>query len=144
MEFLPPPALRGSDAEFVRQSYHIKVPAGGTVADLMRPAFWAHHAAKFQPDAIIDAVAEDGSFDVTIRVVAVDDRKTSATMRLLRHWEPPVSNLVLADDAPLYVNHTPKTGWRVIRRADGAELVRNIVQKADAIKWALDTMRLAA
>lgn len=144
MEFLPPPVMRASGAEYSRRSFHIVAPVGITVADLMRPAFWAHHGNKVSPGDVIDVIADDGSFDAQLRVVTVSPTKTDVTMRMLRLWQPEASNLVLADDAPLEVNHTPKTGWRVIRKADRVELVRGIPQKADAIKWALDTLRVAA
>jgi|SRR5215217_8474301 len=57
-------------AEYTRQSWHVVVDDDVSLADILVPAFWAHHAQKVKPGALIDVVNHDYSLDVTLRVLA--------------------------------------------------------------------------
>lgn len=144
MEFLSPAVMRTSGAEYYRQSFHIIAPVGVTIADLQRPEFWTHNGGKVKPHDVIDVIAEDGSFDVTLRVVSINEKKTDVTMRVLRLWEAAPVAKELAPDAPLEVSFAPSQRWRVIRKADGSLLHKGMATRAEATAWALDTMRVAA
>ncbi len=58
-------------AEFDRQYWHVTVDDDVTLADILKPAFWAHHAAKLSKMALIDVVRHDLTLDVQLRVVNV-------------------------------------------------------------------------
>lgn len=81
--YLPATALRHL-ADYSRSHYFVHVPYGVTVDDIMRPAFWAHHANKLKALDVVEVVAEDGSFDLELRVL--DAQVGYVKMRLLRAW----------------------------------------------------------
>lgn len=160
MQFLPHAALSSRAADFVRTFHHIVAPQGVRLSDLIRPSFWSHHTARLAVGDLVDVVAEDGSYDVTLRVIG-KGTLGGAVMRPIRVFtlgeapmieaapvgesrvplpgEQPrnIPNPHEVDDVPGFkINHAPKTGWRVIRRADGIELVRKLISKDAAIAWA--------
>lgn len=72
-------------ADFVRGYYHAEVDNDVTLADIIRPAFWAHHTAKLRKHSIVDLIRADGSLDVQVRVTEVG--VGYAKVRVLRQWE---------------------------------------------------------
>ncbi len=65
---LPASALHRS-AEYERSYWHVVVDDTITLDDLMRPAFWAHHANKLQRGHLVDVVRSDMTLDVQLRVL---------------------------------------------------------------------------
>jgi hypothetical protein len=83
LQYLPTISLRHM-AEYSRSHYFVLAPFGVTIDDLMRPPFWAHHTLRLKQLDIVEVVAEDGSFDVELRVV--DAQVGYVKMRPLRTW----------------------------------------------------------
>jgi hypothetical protein len=81
--YLPSLSLR-HHADYSRSRYFVLAPFGVTMADLTRPPFWAHHTLRLKPLDLVEVVAEDGSFDVDLRVV--DVQVGYVKMRALRVW----------------------------------------------------------
>lgn len=74
-------------AEYAHRTHYFNIPPGVTVDDLLRADFWAFHANEFQRRDTIEAVAEDGSFDVLLRVEDVG--VNAATVYILRETKNP-------------------------------------------------------
>jgi hypothetical protein len=140
--FLPSIALSQQKlADYMRSAYHVKAPYGTTIEDVLRPTFWSFHVSLLKPGDLVDVVAEDNSFDVTLRVV--DKAIGKVVMRELRRWtgeakaqpgaEPDSGNVTPG----FTVSFAPKTKWRVIRDADRLEMVRDFPTRTDAEKWAM-------
>ena len=66
--------------------WFLRATVGVTPADVMSPDYWAHLAGKMKVDDRIEVVAQDGSFDADLRVIAVDSRMLWAQVRVLRGW----------------------------------------------------------
>jgi hypothetical protein len=81
--YLPSIALRHL-ADYSRSHYFVEAPFGVTIEDLMQPKFWAHHTLRLKRLDIVEVFAEDGSFDVDLRVV--DVQVGYVKMRALRVW----------------------------------------------------------
>lgn len=162
MNFLPSTAMAKAVADYARRYYHIKAPAGVAVADLLRGSFWSHHVARFDIGDLIDVLADDGSFDIQLRVIAIDPVLRTVRMRL-RMVAPDLMPMV--EEAPertapvptgipmsiptpgesdmfpgFKIDFAPKQRWRVIRRGDGAMLKKDIVSKAEAEAWVTANM----
>jgi hypothetical protein len=91
-----PKFLERGDSAF--KDYLAKIPTGHTLSAVVSdPLYWAHHAKKFALSGRIDAVAEDGSFDVTLRIMSKGDNW--AKVRVLRLWLPEIDvSAKLADE----------------------------------------------
>lgn len=149
-------------ADYARRYYHITAPAGVEVSDLLRGTFWSHHVARFDIGDLIDVLAADGSFDIQLRVVAIDPVLRTVRMRL-RMVAPDLMPMVkeaaprsapvpstepaaipMPGESDMFpgfkIDFAPKQRWRVIRRGDGAMLKKDIVSKAEAEAWVTANM----
>lgn len=143
MKTLPATALGSRSADFNRTAYHLVVDPAVGIDDLMRPNFWAHHALNLRKGDVLDVLAMDDAFDITLRVV--ETGVGFVAMRPLRVWtrdghaEGTAQPTDLPDVPGGYkVNHAPKTGWRVLTEDPVIEISRNHKSKLDAIHAAID------
>lgn len=60
---------------------------GVTAEMVQHPDYWANVARKFKVNDCIEVVAQDGTFDLDLRVMAVDARYLWAQVRALRVFE---------------------------------------------------------
>lgn len=140
--FLPATALSQQKlADYIRSNYHVKAPFGATLEDVLRPTFWSFHVGLLKAGDLVDVVAEDNSFDVTLRVV--DKAVGKVVMRELRRWtgdavKQPGTEPAVQETPGFTVSFAPKTKWRVIRDADRLQMVKDLPTRADAEKWAAD------
>lgn len=72
-------------AEYDAPHFHVRVDNDVTLEDILRPAFWAHHAGKLRPFNVIDIVRENMSLDVQVRVTEIG--VGFVAVRVLRAWE---------------------------------------------------------
>ena len=69
MKELPGKFFRASDyAPQKRNHYVLLAPIGVTPDDLVRPTFYRNHVNTLLPLDLIEVIAEDGSFEMTLRV----------------------------------------------------------------------------
>ena len=59
-------------SEYARQDWVANLEDGTTLEDIMRPEFWSHNAARFQPYATIECRAEDGTWIAYLVVTGCD------------------------------------------------------------------------
>lgn len=137
-----PSSTKMDDANFSRTYRHLVVPPSVTVADLTRPGFWVHHAAKLNRFDIIDAIASDGSLDVQLRVDLV--QAGLPTMRVLREYvrEGRMAETEAADEraapAGYLVDQDAAGGWRARTKNPVIVLASGLLTKDEAMKAALD------
>jgi len=81
---LPESTIQGT-AEFQRTRYLVHIPRGITVDQLSDPKLWIHTRRMFQVNTLLECVAVDGSFDVLLRVTAINSGELR--FRVLRQWE---------------------------------------------------------
>jgi hypothetical protein len=72
-------------AEYLAPHFFVVVDNDVTVDDIMRPAFWAHHASRLKRFNTITIVREDDSLDMDVRVVAAG--QGFVRVRPIRIWE---------------------------------------------------------
>jgi hypothetical protein len=65
---LPTKSLR---SEYAHSRHDVSVKPGVTLAHCIEPKFWAHLAARFRVHDVIEVIAEDGSFEMDLRVMAI-------------------------------------------------------------------------
>lgn len=142
MNILPGNALQNT-AEYDRNTFFVSVGPDVSMEDVLTPRFWAHHVAKLKVNTKIEVVAEDGSFDLELRVV-----KTGVGyvhVRVLREWKrvsapaaeqvPDVSETDIPEG--YIVNHAPKTKWRFLTEEPKLEIARDFATKEHAIAAAI-------
>jgi len=69
--------------------YSLFPPPGVTREHVVDPNYWVHIASRLKANDRIEVVAEDGSLDMDLRVIAVDPsvQKLWAQVRVLRSYE---------------------------------------------------------
>lgn len=127
-------------AQYARSEWYIKVPMGTTLEMLLTPSFWAHHQVKLRIGDKIEAIAEDGTFDVDLRVI--DKDVGYAKMRVLRKWEASANPEVVVEgqnqkdytgkpqEFPC-INFLTSTGWRLLG-FDGNTVKQHMATKDEA------------
>lgn len=81
---LAPTAVRHT-AEYDAPRFHVRVDDDVTLEDIMRPAFWAHHAKTLRPFNVVEIVRQNMSLDMEVRVLEVGTGYV--VVRPLRFWE---------------------------------------------------------
>lgn len=112
---------RFKNVENVSCTYQAVVPAGVTLKDVLEPSFWAHAATEIDRrfrNHRIEVIAEDGSFDVDLRVLKVGERMVS--VRLLReapNTKGGVADISAEQELPridFVRGRGDNAGWRVL------------------------------
>lgn len=142
MKTLPATALGSRSADYNRTAYHIEVDPSVSIADLLRPNFWAHHAANLRKGDLLDVLAADGGYDVTLRVTGTGIGMVE--MRPLRVWvrdeQIAAPKQEEAEELPVpegyKVSFAPKTLWRVMTEEPVMEISRGHQSKAVATRAA--------
>lgn len=145
MKHLPSTALPNL-ADYGRSVWFIESAREITIDDLLRPAFWAHHANRLRKHDEIDVVAIDGSFDIKLRVT--DIGVNAVKVRILRKWEDTEAKAAgereakaqaAAQTSPTIpgekkfpcVDFKKATGWRALGYA-GETIKQGFATQADA------------
>lgn len=111
--------------------YVIFAAPGTTPAMVADPGYWLHLGNRLRVQDRISVIAEDGSFDMDIRVADVDPRGLYARVRVLRLCDgagvavpgaepakPPVPTQAGTPDRDGYIREQTPKGWRVLRGSD--------------------------
>ena len=88
---------------------------------MLDPEFWRLQT-RFKVNDILDLIAEDGTWDVTARVVQAD-RGGFLVLRLLRVWRADADAVQSDTTGEAHVELVPNSGW-VLFSADGTALAR--------------------
>jgi hypothetical protein len=119
----------GVETGVKRDAKAIHLPQGTTLADLFRPDFWANYAPPSGPlrvGYLVRVAAQDGAFDLMLRVVAVDRGAVKMQPWPVGHDEAIEVYTRLEDAKALLepvkvfgkwaprIDYTKANGWRVI------------------------------
>lgn len=113
-------SLKPNGADYFRGYHHIQVPHTVTVADILRPGFWAHHVSNVNINDLIDIVSDDGGLDMQVRVTGKGIGMVN--VRPLRIWQDEARAVAVdepdASDEEVpegySVTFAPKQRWRVM------------------------------
>jgi hypothetical protein len=139
---LAPMALNGFD--YVSTRFDALIPIGVTLEQILKPAFWAHHAVKLKPMDEIRARAEDGTW--LAYLVVLDCSRTWAkvahlAMHNLTTRDVSLTQASLQELADFIaghkVVHRAQHKWSVVRKVDNAVVSEGHEQK-DAAEKALE------
>lgn len=120
------------------------VPPGVTLETALSSSYWrnAWKVLEGKKYSTIDLLADDGSFDVTVRIL--DATATSMEFRVVREWEPKRAPGRKPNVPNGYtVEHLPDQGWRAVA-PDGTVLIEKKASEDDALKAALNHARKAS
>lgn len=138
--FAPASGMKPADAVF--NNWSQLVPGGTSRADIERPEFWSHHAARLMPMDQITLNWEDGEHWALVLVIS---KGTGfAKVKVLHFIE--LQGEVGIDADPDYIVkwRSPQSKYAVIRRSDGTMLKDGFGDKADAETFARDYQRTIA
>ncbi len=123
-------------SHYVRIHMTAKVPPGTTLEDVTDPAYWANHAFRLKPGAVIEVIAEDNSLDCDLRVLELG--ATFAKVRVIRHFvEPAAKRQPAPKQSPeeVSVDYGGRADrWRVVHR--GEVITSGLATEAEANKAA--------
>lgn len=133
---------RLTEAEFSRVVWSAVPESGTTLADMVKPEYWAHVAKFLKPGARIEIQPEDNSWFAELYVRTVKEQ--SAVVQVLRAVtfdEAPQA----AATAPAYFPKFcgPAAKWRVYRAVDNAVMAEKLDTREQADTWIADNAALA-
>ena len=132
--------MRIDRADFARSEYFLSAPPGTTVDQVVDPDFWLHVARRLKVNDRIEIVAADGSFDMEVRVTAIDPRGLWAHVRPLRVAEGQFAVPEASGAYPDKDGYTVEWGgphrWRIVRGND--VVARDFPDQAAAISALLN------
>jgi hypothetical protein len=137
---LPPNELNGF--EYVSTSWDARIALNVKPDELLKPAFWAHHAVKLKPMDEIRARAEDGTW--LGYYVVLDCSRTWAKVHCLAMHQLTSGDVSLTQASEAEVKafveahtvvHRGPHKWSVVRKSDRAVLIEGIGQREEAHGW---------
>jgi hypothetical protein len=123
IQLLPVRIGRTQLAEFARASYFFSAAPGVTPEHVVDPDFWVNWAGTLKINDRIEVVAADGSFDMEVRVVALDPRGLWARVRPLRIAEGKLAVAttptgLYPDSEGYIIEWSDHHRWRIVRGQD--------------------------
>lgn len=133
---------RFESSEHMRNVW-VAVPEHGTPFEAcLNPAYWAHVSARMRPWDRIEILPEDGSYFGELLVQ--DAGRLYAKVAVLRHLPLTVVE-VRGEDAATSLYEVKWAGavkkWRVMRKADRAELRDKFQTQGEASSWLTQYVR---
>lgn len=133
---------RFESSEHMRNLW-VAVPEHGTPFEAtLNPAYWAHVSARMRPWDRIEILPEDGSYFGELLVQ--DAGRLYAKVAVLRHL-PLALVEVRGEDAATSLYEVKWAGqvkkWRVMRKADRAELRDKFQTQGEATGWLAQYVR---
>ncbi len=135
-------------AEQVTANYVAQIPDGDEIEDLIRPDYWAHHAARVPALAMITCFDVKRRWEAVLRVIEKGPTYLRVVLLYSVDYEVEVRNTDEIDRIKkLYrIESQGQNGWRVID-PNGRELVAGLTTEGDANEFVdklLATMNRAA
>lgn len=101
-------------------------PVGHTIEMLQEPSYFGHNIRECARSRLagrhawnrIEVIAEDGSFEVELRVVSVDADARHVHTRIIRQW-PEAKRSAAPPPEGYTVEHVQGNGWRALDRNAG-------------------------
>lgn len=112
------PPLRLFTREDQGSHWEHRFPAGTLREHVLDPRVWGHVARKLRRFDTITALAEDGSFDIQLRVLAVDPQGMWAQTAILRERACDAIPTLAADRGGFIIEYSGPQLWRIRRGED--------------------------
>lgn len=117
----------------VESRFMVQIPPNDTLEDICKPSYWAHHAARATPKALLTCIDEHNRWEADLRVLEAG--RTFLRVAVVRHVEYDVKTLGDADLEKLRSKYTIESngqnGWRVIDPERNV-IVSGKISRADA------------
>lgn len=133
---MKPPALhmgRLQEIGHARRELSALIPAGTKIDTILDPTYWKHYVRDIRPMDVIEAFCEDGSWEVSLRVMFVSTAEVQLKVRW--HQEYDVSQEEEIESDILAVKWKgPAMKFAVIRK-DTKEIIQSgFYPKGEAFK----------
>lgn len=134
---------RLTESEFSRVVWTAVPEANTTLADMVKPEYWAHVAKFLKPGARIEIQPEDNSWFAELYVRAVKDQAAVVhVLRAVTFDEAPAQGE--AQSGPAYfAKFCGAAKWRVYRAVDNAVMAEKLDTREQADQWIADNAALA-
>lgn len=116
------------------------IAADHTLKDVMNPAYWAHHATKFQNGDIVSVYTEDESNYG--RFIVTGCSRTHVNLHKLE-WHQLSTTESATSEEYAYAWKGPTKRHCVIRKSDSVIVQEALPTKEDAIKWIASSAKAA-
>ena len=120
-------------ADVVERRFIAQIPHTDSFEDILVPEYWAHHAAKVSPRALITCIDEHLRWEAEMRVLEAG--QTWLKLAVLRHTE---YTLVVRGEGEIerlrsryVVEQNGQNGWRIIGPT-GQQLVSGLATESNA------------
>lgn len=133
---------RLTEAEFTRVVWTAAPEQGTTLADMVKPEYWAHVAKYLKPGFRIEVMPEDGAWFAELYVRAVKEQ--AAVVHVLRAVTFDEAQPTSEAHALYYAKFCgPAAKWRVYRTVDNAVMTEKLDTREQAEQWIADNAALA-
>jgi len=120
-------------ATLVENRFMVQIPRNDNLDDICKPSYWAHHAVRVPPKALLTCIHQDLLWEADLRVLEAG--RNYLRVAVVRHVEYDVQALGKAEIEKLKDQHkidsNGQNGWRVID-PDGTVLFAGLATRADA------------
>jgi len=129
-------------ADHSQQRWGVKLQPNHVFEDVLNPAFWSIQANRFTQGDLIDIRTEDGRFYAEAYVT--DVYNTGVKLQILRHVQLD-GHIEGKVETAGYTVEWKGPSWKfcVIRKIDGAIMVKNLTTKEAAADWLEDNAKAA-
>lgn len=147
-------------AKQARQEWHCLVPDDTLIEDVLKPVYWVHVMGRLKPGALVDILSRDGSLDMQVRVLAIQNGNVMVRPRIIVQAEGRAERVMAMraetqsqgglDGFELQaeiraitpdgykVGYNPgKKNWYVQLKADGSKLYSDIMSREKALELAI-------
>ena len=120
-------------AHHVESRFMVQIPHGHGLADICKPSYWAHHAARVPPRSLLTCIDQRNRWEADLRVLEAG--RTYLRVAVVRHvkydvqmqGQPEIDRL----RALHAIDDNGQNGWRVIA-PDGTVLFAGLAARQDA------------
>lgn len=124
--------------EHLNVAYGVTVEQGTKLADVMKPAFWAHVAAKLRPYDEVTVRIDDGTW--LAKIVVLSTGRAWAKVHLLHEYKLSAADTDLSQAAHnegyKVMFRGPHLQWCIVRVSDG-EPIKEQMQREEEAQAAL-------
>jgi len=137
--------LKLERAEFCRTHYFHMVAEGVPLAEVLNGDYWIHVRKQFRLNDTIEIVAEDGVFDVLVRILSINLMSGAMTFRVLRYIEGKVEPVARVKSDRFEIKGRGFGKYSIFELKTGAEVVKGITKDEAVVEKArLEAERQAA
>ena len=129
--------------EAAQRFWFADIPSGVALETVLQPHYWAHHARSIQPDDMIRARCEDGSWAADLWVMFVDPGEVRVAVYHYKELDAPTD---ISSKSDLYQIkwQGPGAQYAVVNTATNATIKNHLYPKSEALKYLQSHLRQVA